>query len=198
MSFKNTDIKNNKYLKKYLLIILVVLIFLNIILAFLIGVKFYKSKCNSNSNNKILEDENVLEVVTFKEEMQDENIIGYITIESIGLNKAPIAEGVEMSTLKNYVGHFPESNYLDGNVALAGHNRGFENNYFENLKDIKENDIITYQTKSETKTYKVTEIKKIQETDVAVVAPSVENKITLITCVANQPDLRLCVIGIEI
>lgn len=190
------SIKNNANIKKYLLIILIVLIVLNIILGFLIGFRFYKSKNKQNAN--ILEDENVLEVVTFKEEHVDENIIGYITIESIGLNKAPIAEGVEMSTLKNYVGHFPESNYLDGNVALAGHNRGFENNYFENLKDIKENDIITYQTKSETKTYKVIEIKSIQETDVAVVAPSAENEITLITCIQNQPDLRLCVIGVEV
>lgn len=196
MSIKNIDLESNKKLKKWFPIILIILIILNVLLGFLMNFMFYKLE--NNQNAKLLEDENVLEVVTFKEETQDENIIGYITIESIGINKAPIAEGVEMSTLKNYVGHFPESNYLDGNVALAGHNRGFENNYFENLKDIKENDIITYQTKSETKTYKVAEIKKIQETDVAVVAPSAENKITLITCIANQPDLRLCVIGVEI
>ena len=48
-------------------------------------------------------------------------------------------------------------------------------------------DIIEYQTKSETKKYKVTEIKKITETDIDVIRNTKENKITLITCVENKP-----------
>lgn len=56
---------------------------------------------------------------------------------------------------------------------------------------------IEYITKYETKEYTVNEIKEINETELSVLKPTEENRITLITCVANQRTKRLCVIGIE-
>lgn len=56
---------------------------------------------------------------------------------------------------------------------------------------------IEYITKYEIKTYIVNEIKVVDETDLSVLEATEENRITLITCVANQKAKRLCVIGIE-
>lgn len=188
--------------KKPQLILIVILIFISLLELLLI----YKLANNQEKNEEkeietVLSDENVIKdisIKTSKDKEEDKNIIGYLTIDSIKLIKAPIKEGIEMTTLNKYIGHFSDSAYLEGNVALAGHNRGYEKNYFKNLKEIKKGDIIEYQTKSETKKYKVTEIKKITEFDVDVIRNTKENKITLITCIENKPYFRLCVVGEQI
>ena len=61
---------------------------------------------------------------------------------------------------------------------------------------IKKGMKIEYTTKYETKTYITDEIKEIEETDFSVLEPTKDNRITLITCIANQRAKRLCVIGI--
>ena len=171
-----------------------------IILLFLIGYML-KPKIKNNhlseniTQNKTIEEKTV-EVLSLDE--TDKNIIGYITIEKIGLVKAPIADGVDLKTIGKYVGHFENTSYLEGNVCLCSHNRGSDAAFFEKLKDIVEDDIIIYYTKNEIKKYKVQEIKIISETDFTVLEPTEENKITLITCVENQRENRLCVVGEEI
>ena len=129
---------------------------------------------------------------------QEQGVIAYLTIPSISLTNAPVKEGTDMETLNNYLGHFTDSAYLEGNVAIAGHNRGYEKNYFENLDKVKQGDEITYQTKYQTKKYKVSEIKTIKDKDVYVIENTPENKITLITCVKNKGSLRLCIVGDEV
>ena len=112
--------------------------------------------------------------------------------------QAPIKEGTDENTLNKYIGHFSDSAFLEGNVALAGHNRGYEKNYFENLKDLKGGELIIYQTRSEAKVYKVTEIKKVNESNVDIIKNTKDNRITLITCVENKPKERLVIVGKEI
>lgn len=85
---------------------------------------------------------------------------------------------------------------MEGNVCLCSHNRGSKAAFFENLKNIKKGMKIEYTTKYETKTYITDEIKEIEETDFSVLEPTKDNRITLITCIANQRAKRLCVIGI--
>ena len=87
------------------------------------------------------------------QDQKEQGVIAYLTIPSISLTKAPVKEGTDMETLNNYLGHFTDSAYLEGNVAIAGHNRGYEKNYFENLDKVKQGDEITYQTKYQTKKY---------------------------------------------
>jgi len=134
-------------------------------------------------------------------ENQDENnTIGTIKIEKIEL-EAPIKEGTDLETLKEYVGHFANSNIWDGNVALAAHNRGSAvEPYFSRINELVNGDSIIYQTKLGEKTYKVTEIKEIEHTDWSVTEGNTEDKntITLITCITNHPEKRLCVIAEEI
>lgn len=126
----------------------------------------------------------------------EDGIIGYLQIEKIGL-KAPIKEGTEQETLNKYVGHFTETALLDGNVCFAAHNRGYENNFFENLYKLENGDKISYITKFQEKSYKVIDIKEIKDTDVSVLEGTEDNRITLITCIANKGNKRLCVQAVE-
>lgn len=181
-----------KKILKYIVMVAICVILLMLTLAFKPHVE--EKKNNNVSQNKTIE-EQVTEIMAITEE--DKNVIGYISIEKIGLEKAPIADGTENKIINNYVGHFKETAYFDGNVCLCSHNRGSKAAYFGGLKNLKNGDEITYTTKYETKKYEVQEIKKIEETDFSVLEQTEENRITLITCVENQKDLRLCVIGVE-
>ena len=120
----------------------------------------------------------------------------YIEIPSIGL-KAPIQEGTDMETLNTKVGHFEETSVQDGNIGLAAHNRGYEYNYFENLKNTKINDEIIYTNNNYKKIYLIDKIEIIKNTDWSYLNKTDENKITLITCVENEPNYRRCVQATE-
>ena len=116
----------------------------------------------------------------------------YIEIPSINL-KAPIAEGTDKDTLNTKVGHFNETDKTVGNVGLAAHNRGYEYNYFEKLKKLKINDEIIYKYENFEKKYLITKIEIIKNTDWSYLEETEKNKITLITCVENEPQYRRCV-----
>ena len=120
----------------------------------------------------------------------------YIKIPSISLI-APIQQGTTTEILNKSVGHFEESPILKGNVCLAAHNRGYEVNYFEKIKNLLLNDVIVYQYGEVEKMYTVSNITIIKETDWSYVEEK-GNKITLITCVDNKPEYRLCVQATEI
>lgn len=120
----------------------------------------------------------------------------YIQIDKIEL-KAPIKEGTSKEILDDYVGHFEESSKKIGNICLAGHNRGYKNNYFNRLKELQEGDEIKYIYKDIEKTYIVTKHEIIRNTDWSNLEATEENVITLITCVENEPEYRRCIQGIE-
>ncbi len=154
-----------------------------------------------NSNNIIYVSEDFLIDSEDDISLEDENnIIGTINIPKIGIT-APIKEGIDQDTLANYVGHFTNSSIWEGNVALASHNRGSEvKHYFEKIHELVNGDTIIYKTKLGEKTYQVTTVKEIEDTDWSVTKSNIneKNTITLITCITNHPELRLCVIAEEI
>ena len=82
-------------------------------------------------------------------------------------------------------------------MALAAHNRGV-NNYFGQIHTLEIGDKITLTTKLGTRTYKVTNVSKVSETDRSGLAASSENMLTLYTCVRNQRDARWCVTAVEV
>lgn len=163
-----------------------------------VGVYFYHSR----KQEKPVYLSDIEDISTITIDTQDfndnESVIGLLTIDSIGLVKAPVAEGTTMDILDKYIGHFEETPYLNGNIALCGHNRGYTMNYFENLKNVMVGDLIQYDTKNKSETYRITQIDKILETDVEVLENNGTNQITLITCVENKPQYRYCVIGEKI
>ena len=120
-----------------------------------------------------------------------------IEIPKIGL-VAPIKDGTTQDVLASAVGHFPESNTYRGNVALAGHNRGYNCNFFENIKKLKTGDKIIYYTDRGRREYKVVLNKIIHQTDWTYIEDTSDNRITLITCVENMYEYRRCVQAVEI
>ncbi len=134
-----------------------------------------------------------------KEETKEEKTKDIWQVEIPAINLvAPISEGTSQEVMLEYVGHFEDTSTWNGNIGLAAHNRGYPINYFAKLKDLKMGNEIIYKTKQGTKKYKVNSIKTIEDTDWSYLQKTKENKITLITCVANQPSKRLCIQGIEI
>ena len=122
--------------------------------------------------------------------------LGTLEIPAIGLS-VNIFEGTDAATLKRGVGHFEDSSIWDGNVGLAAHNRG-SNSYFGKIHTLELGDRITLTTMLGTRTYEVTSVSKVSETDRSALAASQSNVITLYTCVRDERDLRWCVTGTEI
>ena len=121
--------------------------------------------------------------------------LGRLEISALNLN-VRIYQGTDSKTLAKGVGHFEDTSIWEGNVCLAAHNRG-ANSCFGQIHTLDIGDRIKLTTKLGTRTYKVTDVFKVSETDRSGLADSGENMLTLYTCVRNQRDQRWCVIAAE-
>ncbi len=119
-----------------------------------------------------------------------------IIIPKISL-EAQISEGTSKSIMDKYVGHFEETSKSNGNVGLAAHNRGYDVNYFSQIKSLKSGDKIIYKFYDFEKSYRVIENVIIKDIDWSYLQNTEDNRITLITCVENEPEYRRCVQAIE-
>lgn len=119
-----------------------------------------------------------------------------INIPTIDLT-APIEESVDKEVMNRSVGHFSNTTKWEGNIGLGAHNRGYKVNYFSDIKKLKRGDIINYKYDGQTRQYLVSNIVIIKDTDWSYLEETEENKITLITCVENEPNYRRCIQGIE-
>lgn len=119
-----------------------------------------------------------------------------LKIPTLGVS-VKVYQGTDTATLAKGAGHFPDSSIWDGNVAVAGHNRGV-NCYFGDIHTLALGDRITLTTKLGTRTYAVTSVEKISETDNSKLTATMENCITLYTCVRNQSAYRWCVRAVEV
>ncbi len=122
--------------------------------------------------------------------------LGRLKIPTLGLN-AKVYEDESLESLAKGAGHFKSTSCWDGNVGLAGHNRGVAN-HFGQIHTLEAGDRIIYTTKLGTRTYEVYYVGKISETDFSRLGRTSENIITLITCVRDERDLRWCVQAREV
>lgn len=142
-------------------------------------------------------DENFIKIKYEKEEQKEEkNILGTLIIEKIDL-KAQVKEGSTQEILKKYIGHMPETSKYDGNIGLAAHNRGNEYSYFARINELTKGDKIIYKTKFYERTYIVNTKVVIYDTDWSYLKATKDNRITMITCIKDKPNQRLCVQAIE-
>lgn len=118
------------------------------------------------------------------------------TLSFLG-NTMGVYEGTSNANMGKGAGHFIGTSAWDGNVCFAGHNRG-PDAYFYDLKDIKVGDIITYSTSYGTRTYSVTSRRVVSVNDLSPLNASNQNMLTLVTCVANEPSIRLAVQAVQI
>ena len=117
--------------------------------------------------------------------------LGTLKIPSIGLTVG-VYEGTGSAPLLKGAGHFEGTSIWNGNIAIAGHNRGVRN-YFGKIHTLKSGDTITLTTALGTRTYAVTSVSKVSVNDTSGLSASIDNQITLYTCVENQPAYRWCV-----
>lgn len=166
----------------------------------LTGVIIFLSNYNGSKlvNVEDIKTDDNYENITYDktEDVWDDSVLGIITIEKIGLN-ATVKEGTTSDILLEYVGHIENTATYDGNIGLAGHNRGCKNSYFARLNELKIGDEIRYKTKFYERTYVVDNIQVILETDWGLLQSTKENKLSLITCITNKRKQRLCVQATE-
>jgi len=161
---------------------------------------FFKNqnKFFENSLEKIIPDNIEIELktpnntVAISEQYQnniDTQKIWQIEIPKINL-VAPIAEGTSANIMNEYVGHFEETPKNKGNIGLAAHNRGYKVNYFQDLKLLQKGDLIIYTYNGEISKYSVNELGIIKDTDWSKLESSSQDKLTLITCLEDEPEYR--------
>lgn len=158
----------------------------------------------NNSNFQIYSDENnnqstieeIKEDVKKDEKEETKEEKWFLEIPCINL-RADIKEGTTKEIMDDYIGHFEDTKIENGNIGLAAHNRGYKNNYFENIKNLKEGDKIYYHHNNYEKEYTVEKHIIIKDTDWTNLEDTIENTITLITCVENQKEYRRCIQGKE-
>ena len=131
-----------------------------------------------------------------EDEIIDDDVLGILTIEKINL-KATVKEGSTEAILSKYIGHISETAMYDGNIGLAAHNRLNKYSYFARLNELKTNDEIIYETKFFKRKYKVVKKQVIYDTDWSYLENTKDNRITMITCIKDKPNQRLCVQAIE-
>lgn len=176
----------------------IIIILLMLLVVTILGINIVLSISKNTDNNKENNAEEIINEKTVETlSIDNSSNIGYLTIDSIGLDAAPIRNGTSLQNLEKAIGHFSETPFFSGNICLAAHNGGYKYSFFENLKDIKLNAEISYITKYSEKKYYVSEIKEIAETDLSVLNQTENNQLTMITCITNQREKRLCVIAKE-
>ncbi|MBR3003082.1 MAG: class D sortase [Clostridia bacterium] len=150
-------------------------------------IEYVSAETNLDKVQENLENSNNIDDVYVK--IDGNNVVGNIEIEKIGF-KGVIYEGTSMDVLDNGIGHFSSTPIFNGNVCLAGHNYY---GIWDKLHTLEQGDIIKYTSVLGSCNYSVCEVKQIDETDMSVLENSEENMLTLITCVRNVPEKRLCV-----
>lgn len=108
-----------------------------------------------------------------------DGLIGRIEIPRLGLS-AIVAEGTDKATLLRAVGHVPGTALpgQPGNAGLAGH----RDTFFRPLRNILQNDIITLTTLGGDYSYRVVSTRVVRPTEVAVLHPTGNEILTLVTC----------------
>lgn len=202
-----------KFTKTHILYVIVLIFF--ILIQVFINQHEIKTEINENimEENQEIVDKSDCSIVTEKTESEEENDIEcksiieeqkeikqtenwQIEIPKISLI-ANIQEGTSKEILSKYVGHFTTTQREIGNVGLAAHNRGYEVNYFKNLKLLKEGDEIKYKYNGIEKIYEVEKCRIIKDTEWKYLKNTEDNRLTLITCVENQPEYRRCIQAVE-
>lgn len=122
--------------------------------------------------------------------------IGTVKIPSLKIDMK-VWEGETATSMKKGLGHYTSSSAWNGNVCVCGHNRGAKY-VIGSIKDLNQGDTITYTTIYGTRTYQVTTVQIISNTDWSYLQSTADNRITLTTCLADHPESRVLVQAKEV
>jgi sortase A len=117
-------------------------------------------------------------------------LIGRIDIQRLGLSVI-VVEGISSKVLRRAAGHIPGTALpgQPGNVGISAH----RDTFFRPLRNIKQNDVISLTTMLGEFRYRVMSTRIVGPNDVAVLEPSGDEILTLVTCypfyfVGTSPD----------
>jgi sortase (surface protein transpeptidase) len=122
-------------------------------------------------------------IITETEENNEESKEWVLKIPKIDVCGI-IEEGTDEEIINNSIGHFSSTPYLE--------------NYFANLDQLEEGDVLLYQYGDEHREYKVVSNAIIDQKDWSSLSSTEENKLTLITGVINESTKRRCIQAEEI
>lgn len=122
--------------------------------------------------------------------------IGTLKIPSLNINMK-VWEGETRASMAKGLGHYSSTSGWDGNVGICGHNRGAKYS-IGSIRNLEIGDTITYSTVYGTRTYAVILVKTISDSDWSYLQATADNRITITTCLANQPSKRMCVQAVEV
>lgn len=122
--------------------------------------------------------------------------IGTLKIPSLNINMK-VWEGETRASMAKGLGHYSSTSGWDGNIGICGHNRGAKYN-IGSIRNLEIGDNITYSTVYGTRTYAVILVKTISDSDWSYLQATADNRITITTCLANQPSKRVCVQAEEV
>jgi sortase A len=107
------------------------------------------------------------------------DILGRLEISRLGVSVV-VLQGVKPRTLRLGVGHIAGTALpgQPGNSAIAGH----RDTFFRALKEIRRGDEMQLRTATGVSRYEVDWARVVSPGDVAVLAPSSESLLTLVTC----------------
>ena len=187
--------KDYKSMNKKIFVLFIVLILI-VAIGFLFS---YDKKVieqeKQNTSEQLDNTEDVEKEVT-EDDGFEEDLIGSLKIEKLNLN-GTVKEGSTNEILRDYIGHIEETAKYDGNVGLAAHNRGNKYSYFARINELEPGDEIVYTTKYGERKYIVDTKKEILETDWSNLEGTSDNRLTLITCIKNKVNQRLCVQAVQ-
>ncbi|MBW3668808.1 MAG: class E sortase [Actinobacteria bacterium] len=108
--------------------------------------------------------------------------IAIMRIPDIGVEKA-VVEGVSVADLKKGPGHYPDTPMpgQKGNAAIAGHRTTYGAPFLE-LDQLEPGDPILVTTRQGSFRYEVRESSVVRPSEVSVLAPTEDDRLTLTTC----------------
>ena len=187
--------KDYKSMNKKIFVLFIVLILI-VAIGFLFS---YDKKVieqeKQNTSEQLDNTEDVEQKVT-EDDGFEEDLIGSLKIEKINLN-GTVKEGSTNEILRDYIGHIEETAKYDGNVGLAAHNRGNKYSYFARINELEPGDEIIYTTKYAERNYIVYTKTETLDTDWSNLEANSDNRLTLITCIKNKVNQRLCVQAVQ-
>jgi len=127
---------------------------------------------------------------------REDGSIGTVEIPSLGISMK-LWEGETRESMRKGLGHYSSTSAWDGNVGACGHNRGSKY-VIGAIKNLEYGAAITYTTALGTRTYQVTYVGQIDNTDWSYLQATPDNRITITTCLEDHPESRICVQAVEV
>jgi sortase A len=108
-----------------------------------------------------------------------DGVVGVLEIPRLEFSEV-VASGEDDKTLKVAIGHLLDTPlpWAQGNSVLAAH----RDTHFRPLRDIQHGDLVRLKTRKGIFEYSVKDTMIVAPTDVWVMAPSQERRLTLVTC----------------